>query len=52
VGKRDTEAKLFSLSAVWMEERQGGGGPAFIGLLLSPTLSSLVPREEREKSDC
>jgi hypothetical protein len=33
-----------------MEERAGGEEGRFVGFLLSPTLCSLVPREEREKT--
>jgi hypothetical protein len=40
----------FSLSSIRMEERVGERRTVFIGFLLSPTLSSLVPREEREKT--
>jgi hypothetical protein len=34
-----------------MEERVGERRAVFIGFLLSPALSSLVPREEREKTN-
>jgi hypothetical protein len=33
-----------------MEERVGERRAVFIGVLLSPALSSLVPREEREQT--
>jgi hypothetical protein len=42
--------KLFSLSSIRMEERVRGEEGRLYWVLLSPALSSLVPREEREKA--
>jgi hypothetical protein len=43
---------VFSLSSIRMEERDGERRAVITGFLLSPALSSLVPREEREKTKC